>query len=63
MLLFFVGVLIVKDMRTTREQREANTVHADKFQANLKPWSRPSRVAMSCCLGISYASGTGRVPV
>jgi hypothetical protein len=81
-LLWLVGVLTVKDMRTTREQKEANTVYTDKVQANLKPetqrrfaqraiarierdypWSRPSRVPMSCCLGISYATGTGRVPV
>jgi hypothetical protein len=27
------------------------------------PWSRPSRVAMSFRLGISYALGTGQVPV
>jgi hypothetical protein len=69
-------------MRTTREQKEANTVHTSKVEANLKPetqrrhaqraaggiernypWSRPSRVAVSFCLGISHALGTGQVPV
>ena len=69
-------------MRTTREQKEANTVHTSKVQANLKPapqqwhaqrvaagiernhsWTRPSRIAISFCLGISYALGTGQVPV
>ena len=43
-----VGVFIVKDMRTAREQKEANTVQtntaqtntaqANKAQANLLPW-------------------------
>jgi hypothetical protein len=67
-------------MRTTREQKEANTVYTSKVEANLKPetqhaqraaagiecnypWSRPSRVAMSFCLGISHALGAGQVPV
>ena len=69
-------------MSTTREQKEANTVHTSKIQANLKsetrqwhaqrmatgiernyPWLRPSRVAMSFCLGMSYALGIGQVPV
>jgi len=36
-LLWLVSVLIVKDMRTAREQKEANTVYTDKVQANLKP--------------------------
>ena len=73
---------MVKHMRTTREQKEASTVHTDKVQANLKPeaqrtlaqravarierdypWSRPICSAMSRGLGISYAHGTGPVPV
>jgi hypothetical protein len=32
-----VGVFIVKDMRTTREQKEANTVRTNQAQTNLKP--------------------------
>ena len=33
-----VGVFIVKDMRTAREQKEANTVQTNTVQANnLKP--------------------------
>jgi hypothetical protein len=36
-LLRLVAVHIVRDMRTTREQKEANTVHTDQVQANLKP--------------------------
>ena len=32
-----VGVFIVKDMRTTREQKEANTVQQNQAQTHLKP--------------------------
>jgi hypothetical protein len=35
-LLRLAVVYMVKDMRTTREQKEANTVHANKGQATLK---------------------------
>jgi hypothetical protein len=76
-----VGLLIVRCIRTTREQKEANTVHTNRVKANLPepqrqhaqrattriasdyPWSLPSRVIMSFCLGISYALGAGQVPV
>jgi hypothetical protein len=51
-----VAVLIVRHMRTTREQKEANTV-----ERNL--WSQPSCAVMPFRLGISYARGTGQVPV
>jgi hypothetical protein len=53
-------------MRTTREQKEANTVERNMMELNameLKQWSRPSHSVMSFCLGISYALGTGQVPV
>ena len=73
---WLVRVLIVKGMRTAREQKEASTVHNDRDKANMSesqrrhaqraanyPWSLPSRVAMSFCLGMSYALGIGQVPV
>jgi hypothetical protein len=47
---------MVRDMRTTREQKEANTV-----EQNL--WSQPSHSVVPFRLGISYARGTGQVPV
>ena len=40
--------------------------HAQRAAAGIErnyPWSQPSRVAMSFCLGISSALGTGQVPV
>lgn len=40
--------------------------HAQRAVAGIEhnyPWSQPSGVAMSFCLGISYALGTGQVPV
>jgi hypothetical protein len=55
-LLSLVAVLMVRDMRTTREQKEANTV-----ERNL--WSQPSYSVMPFRLSISYARGTGQVPV
>lgn len=88
MLRRLVVARIVKDMRTARGQKEANTVLTKntglegKGQANPKPraqrwhgqrsatrierdylWSRPSCAAMSLGLGISFAVGTGPVPV
>ena len=71
-----VGLRIVKGMRTAREQKEASTVHTGRDKANMSesqrrhaqqvtnyPWSLPSRVAMSFCLGIAYALASGQVPV
>jgi hypothetical protein len=52
---------MVKGMRTTREQKEANTVERNMME--LKQWSHPSRAVKSFRLGISYALGTGQVPV
>jgi hypothetical protein len=47
---------MVRDMKATREQKEANTV-----ERNL--WSQPSYSVMPFRLSISYARGTGQVPV
>jgi hypothetical protein len=55
-LLSLVAVLMVRDMRATREQKEANTV-----ERNL--WSQPSYSVMPFRLAISYVRGTGQVPV
>jgi hypothetical protein len=54
---------MVMDMRTTREHKEANTVERNMM---LKQWSHPSCAVMSFRsfgLGISYALGSGQVPV
>jgi hypothetical protein len=57
-------------MRTTREQEEASTVETSTVETSTvelkmhrNPWRQPSRFAMSFRLGISYARGTGPVPV
>jgi hypothetical protein len=52
-------------MRTTRDQREASTVETNivKLKMRRNPWRQPSHSAMSFRLGISYAHGTGPVPV
>jgi hypothetical protein len=58
----------MKDMRTAREQKEANTVEANTDQLETRLWrhypcSLPSRAMMSTSLGIWNAFGTGQVPV
>jgi hypothetical protein len=53
-------------MRTTREQKEASTVEASTVELKTMErnlWRQPSCSAMSFRLGISYAHGTGPVPV
>ena len=55
---------MVMDMRTTREHKGANTVERNIMEPN--QWSRPSCAVMSfrsLGLGISYAHGSGQVPV
>jgi hypothetical protein len=77
-LLLFAGILTIRDMKTTREWEEANTVegntlaletqlrHARRSVARCRrnyPWSQPSLAIMPTALGISYAFGNGQVPV
>jgi hypothetical protein len=74
MLPCFVGALTIRDMKTARQQKEANTVEGNKVQLETQlwraarsqcdnPWSRPSCAIMSIGLGISGAFGSGQVPV
>ena len=78
MLRLVVGLFIVQDMRTAREQKGANTVRTTNLEPGFNRahgqwaaariqrdylWSRPSCSVMSLRLGTSYAIGTGLVPV
>ena len=63
-----VAAFTMKDMKTARGQKEANTVEANTGQLEIRPrchypCSLPSRAIMSTNLGISDAFGTGQVPV
>jgi hypothetical protein len=48
-------------MHTTRGQKEASSV--ERHMMDLSQWSRPSCFVTPSCLGISYALGSGPVPV
>jgi hypothetical protein len=58
---FPVAVHIVRDMNTTRGQKEASSV--ERHTMDLNQWSRPSCFVMPSRLGIAYALGSGPVPV
>jgi len=74
----FVNAFTIRDMKSAREQREANTVEGSAIQLKTQlrhawradtrsernyPWSRPCRAIMCTGLGTSLSFGSGQVPV